>query len=249
MSPIRDVGVHGLGGAVVALDRSFDRKQLDGQLLGAYVPDAYVPENWQSCADSDIDQPDGGVAEQRLTIVDCRSELAALTADDADLASRAAARLTGGQVLFLRHWRSRLPPGLPTTGLSTATRKLLGMHVDNQQVECEEPPELCRRLCVNLGQQDRFLLFSPHSVRSIHAFMGLEYQPQTANAAVAKFLGSGRIEIMRVRIPPGFGYICATDEVVHDGIGPGLEWDETVTWFGAINDGGTECDGGTEWAG
>jgi hypothetical protein len=113
--------------------------------------------------------------------------------------------------------RSRSPMTTdPRTGLR------VGLHVDSwDRLPLHLRARGRLRLCVNLGEQDRFFLFVPITVALMASRLRLPpeevYQSYSATDIARTFLKlHPDVPVIRLRIPPGCAYIAPTENVVHD---------------------------------
>ena len=144
----------------------------------------------------------------------CRSGLEAAAAFAATL-TEPGTSIDSGHV-FVR------TSGLPTTA---AYPTLVGLHVDTAYVapiaaRCSSP----NRLSVNLGYEDRFLLFPNLDVSQIDNLVraaGLTYRDDpdawTHGLRVAFMSRWTCYPVVKLRIRPGEAYLAPTENIVHDG--------------------------------
>jgi hypothetical protein len=115
------------------------------------------------------------------------------------------------------------PPGLATVTWDPEARAYIGLHVDSWYGFPLERREYApNRICVNLGQEDRFFLFSnipvgrmyqlaKHSDTSASVDIGL------TSGVRAFMISYPYYPVVRVRIRPGEAYIAPTENIAHDG--------------------------------
>jgi hypothetical protein len=117
------------------------------------------------------------------------------------------------------------PPGLPTITWDPDSRTFIGLHVDSWYAEhfpLSRREHAPNRVCVNLGQQDRFFLFL--NVPIAQMYQMTRYADRNAerahglSAGARAFMGAfPHYPVVRVRIRPGEGYIAPTENIAHDG--------------------------------
>jgi uncharacterized protein len=114
------------------------------------------------------------------------------------------------------------PPGLPTATINGSTQQLVGLHADDWYgLTLDIPDRSPCRFCVNLGSEDRYLLFSPVPVErmkaSLEAIANLPEDRATGTPLVREFLAMfPEIPILRLRVRPGEAYVAPTERIAHD---------------------------------
>jgi hypothetical protein len=115
--------------------------------------------------------------------------------------------------------------GLPTTTPRNYP-ELLGLHIDTayKNVPFAERKYAPGRLSLNLGLDDRFLLFVNIGVEQIQralADRNISCRDEQANATHqfrAAFMSAfPEYPVVKVRVCPGEGYIAPTENMIHDG--------------------------------
>jgi hypothetical protein len=119
---------------------------------------------------------------------------------------------------YLGHHTS--PPGLPTTTPNPANGCLIGIHVDNHDRLPFGMRHLGRRrLCFNLGPAPRYLLLGDRDIRTISRTVRSDHRlrhPHTDD--LRTYVAEERpINVLRIRLEPGEGYIAPTELLPHDG--------------------------------
>lgn len=113
-------------------------------------------------------------------------------------------------------------PGLLTTTVDAASRRRLGLHVDNwsglaPRARAQAP----NRLCVNLGKEPRRLLFLNLSLGQIlpHLPAATVSDLQLGATHLARLFMERfpRYPVLSLAIEPGEAYIAPTENLVHDG--------------------------------
>jgi len=119
---------------------------------------------------------------------------------------------------------SRNPANLKTVTYNQDTRQYNGLHVDNwDQLDLESRHLATNRICVNIGQNDRYFLFLPFSLmdiaRALSDEMGSDWEPPGRPTVIGRqFMEKyPEIPIVRCRLRPGEAYIAPTENLVHDG--------------------------------
>ncbi len=116
-------------------------------------------------------------------------------------------------------------PGLPTTTPRNYP-ELLGLHIDSayHNVPFEERDYVPVRISINLGLDDRFLLFVSASMNQIHQMLAdrkLQYAMQSSIATHefrTVFMSNFHdFPVVKVRIRPGEAYVAPTENLIHDG--------------------------------
>ena len=116
-------------------------------------------------------------------------------------------------------------PGLPTTTPRNYP-ELLGLHIDSayQEVPFNERNYAPVRISINLGLDDRFLLFVSASLDQIHQMLAdrkIQYRMQSSIATHefrAAFMSNfPDFPVVKVRIRPGEAYLAPTENLIHDG--------------------------------
>ena len=116
-------------------------------------------------------------------------------------------------------------PGLPTT-TPRKYPELLGLHIDSafQDVSFDQRNYAPVRISINLGLDDRFLLFVSASMDQIHQMLAernLQYRMQSSIATHefrTVFMDNfPDFPVVKVRIRPGEAYLAPTENVIHDG--------------------------------
>ena len=137
---------------------------------------------------------------------------------------------------------SRNPANLKTVTYNQDTRQYNGLHVDNwDQLDLESRHLATNRICVNIGQNDRYFLFLPLSLMDIARVlsdeMGKDWEPPGRPTVIGRqFMEKyPEVPIVRCRLRPGEAYIAPTENLVHDGssVGQG-EIDRQFTIRGHI---------------
>lgn len=115
--------------------------------------------------------------------------------------------------------------GLPTTTPRNYP-ELLGLHIDTayKQVPFDERKYAPGRLSINVGLDDRFLLFVNLSVEQIQqalADRNVSYHddpPHATHQFRTAFMACfPEYPVIKVRVRPGEGYIAPTENMIHDG--------------------------------
>ncbi len=116
-------------------------------------------------------------------------------------------------------------PGLPTTTPRNYP-ELLGLHIDSvfEGVSFAERSYTPVRISINLGLNDRFLLFVSASMGQIHQMLAdrkLQYRmpsPMATHEFRTVFMSNfPDVPVVKVRIRPGEAYLAPTENLIHDG--------------------------------
>lgn len=110
-------------------------------------------------------------------------------------------------------------PGLRTTTVNAQTGRLTGLHIDSWHPggSARSRSEV-RRLCVNIGEGPRFLVFVNLPIQECaKAVQDAAGDGVGGSSTVHAFLSLfGEYPIVRLRINPGEGYIASTETTIHD---------------------------------
>lgn len=137
---------------------------------------------------------------------------------------------------------SKNPANLKTVTVNHDIGRYNGLHVDNwDQLHLDSRHLATNRLCINIGQQDRYFLFLPLSLMDIAIALSEEMGPQWEAPGRYTLIGRQFMErfpdvpVVRCRLGPGEAYIAPTENLVHDGssVGQGA-MDEQFTIRGHI---------------
>ena len=116
------------------------------------------------------------------------------------------------------------PTGLSTCTVNSNTGLLTGMHVDTfYSRELELRALSPNRICINLGAEDRYLLFVNLPLREMRRQLeqlgvrDARINDTGRGLAWAFFESFPSYPIVRLRIAPGEAYLAPTENVVHDG--------------------------------
>jgi hypothetical protein len=97
----------------------------------------------------------------------------------------------------------------------------IGLHFDSwDQLPLEERDSASNRICLNLGKEDRYLLFINLTVADILQLIESlgEAKITSANALKNRFLKLyPDYPVIKVRVSPGEAYIAPTENMIHDG--------------------------------
>lgn len=132
------------------------------------------------------------------------------------------------------------PPGLRTLTSEREPGSLrIGLHLDSwQRAPLDARDHSSNRLCVNLGTEDRYLLFIPRTVRGLCADLSLGPRTVTPPQLVETYLLRHPAQpVYRLRVSPGEAYIAPTENILHDGSTEGqsrLDLTLTLRGFWAV---------------
>lgn len=168
--------------------------------------------------------------------------------------------LYSSQQSFAVHRVNVNPSGLPTVTFNQATHHFIGLHLDSwDNLPIQDRALSTNRVCINLGLEDRFLLFINLTLADIlyltqidgddsisilsstwetreqdwNTLTSLELDP---NAIRKAFLTRySQYPVIKLRISPGEAYIAPTENMIHDGCTTGKQFfDVTLTIRGHI---------------
>ena len=137
---------------------------------------------------------------------------------------------------------SKNPPNLKTVTINREIDRYNGLHVDNwDRVDLDSRHLATNRICVNVGREDRYLLFLPLSLMDVSVALSREIGPQWVAPRRYTLIGRQFMErfpdvpVVRCRIAPGEAYIAPTENLIHDGSTVGQsQMDEQFTLRGHI---------------
>jgi len=138
---------------------------------------------------------------------------------------------------------SKNPGNLKTITINrNISGRYIGLHVDRW--DCFDLDSLhlaTNRICVNIGQDDRFFLFLPLSLMAIASALSEKMGPDWETPQRHYVIGRQFMErfpdvpVIRCRLAPGEAYIAPTENLVHDGSSVGQsDIDELFTLRGHI---------------
>jgi hypothetical protein len=133
---------------------------------------------------------------------------------------------------FIGHVES--PGGYRTTTVDQRFDRRNGIHLDNwDRLAIGERRSSRRRLAVNLGPGDRFLIVATEDIGDISAryqFPGAYPRTEDVRDFVRQ---GGKLGCVRILIEPGEGYIAPTEFVPHDGSTSGAALPSRIAfWLG-----------------
>jgi uncharacterized protein len=120
------------------------------------------------------------------------------------------------------------PAGLPTVTVERSTGALIGLHVDDWYAfPLGRRHRAPNRICVNLGCEDRFLVFSNVPVDQMYRALersGRKLSTDAGGTTVARAFMAAfpSLPVLRVRIHPGEAYIAPTENIAHDASSLGM---------------------------
>jgi hypothetical protein len=137
---------------------------------------------------------------------------------------------------------SKNPANLQTVTFNRDSRRYNGLHVDNwDQIDLGSRHLATNRVCVNIGEGDRYFLFLPLSLMDIASVLSEEIGPQWEASGRYTLIGREFMErfpdvpVIRCRLAPGEAYIAPTENLIHDGSSLGQnQIDEQFTVRGHI---------------
>jgi hypothetical protein len=137
---------------------------------------------------------------------------------------------------------NRRPPGLRSTTFDSAHGYRIGLHIDSWDAKrITERVSARNRFCLNLGSAAHYLYIVPLSASEVLARIGrTDARAMTPDEVVRQFCAENRDAlVLRLGMPPGYGYVAPTDAVIHDGgAAPSTGSDIVITWLGQFGFGG-----------
>lgn len=121
-----------------------------------------------------------------------------------------------------------------TTTTDPSTMRRLGIHLDNfDRMPLERRHESRRRIGINLGPGNRFLVFTTQDLQGLARVSPLiERNPHTGQVRRYGAQG-GQLTCIRIRLEPGEGYLAPTELIPHDGSTRGVRSPSTIAfWLG-----------------
>ena len=120
---------------------------------------------------------------------------------------------------------SQNPGNLKTVTINFDIGRYIGLHLDNwdQQLDLDSRHLATNRICVNIGQDDRYFLFLPLSLMDIASTlsegMGPGWEAPRRNTLIGRqFMGRfPDVPVIRCQLAPGEAYLAPTENLVHDG--------------------------------
>jgi len=115
------------------------------------------------------------------------------------------------------------PANLRTVTINREIGRYIGLHVDNwDQIDLGLRHLATNRICINVGEEDRYLLFLPLSLMDIATVLSREMGHQWE--ASVRYTSIGRqfmerfpdVPVIRCRLAPGEAYIAPTENLIHD---------------------------------
>jgi hypothetical protein len=137
---------------------------------------------------------------------------------------------------------SKNPGNLKTVTINFDIDRYNGLHVDNwDQFDLDSLHLATNRICVNIGQDDRYFLFLPLSLMNIASALSEKMGPDWDVPRRYTVIGRQFMErfpdvpVIRCRLAPGEAYVAPTENLVHDGSSVGQsDIDEQFTIRGHI---------------
>ena len=104
-------------------------------------------------------------------------------------------------------------PRLQTVTANPKSRAFVGLHIDNfYSFPLDRREYSPNRVCINLGSEDRFLLYLNIPMAPIYGLM------QNKSGAEKEFMRAfPSYPVVRLRVRPGEAYVAPTENIVHDG--------------------------------
>jgi hypothetical protein len=146
------------------------------------------------------------------------------------------------QYLFRAADLAVLPPNLRSTALDRITRLYKGLHVDGHEQQPTDPPDCAVVLLnINIGMAYRYYHFINQPLRRV-VDMIIPVAPENSfpDASSRYKIKSSfchlfsRYPVCRAVLPPGYGYISQTQNLIHDG-GSNNDGKPDVSLFISLN--------------
>jgi hypothetical protein len=138
---------------------------------------------------------------------------------------------------------NKQPGNLKTVTINREIGRYISLHVDTwDRCDLDSLHLATNRICVNIGQDDRYFLFLPISLTAVARILAEEMGPDwemprgrytvLARQFMERFPD---VPVIRCRLAPGEAYIAPTENLVHDGSSVGQsDIDEQFTIRGHI---------------
>jgi hypothetical protein len=134
------------------------------------------------------------------------------------------------------------PANLKTVTVNRNIARYNGLHVDDwDRLHLDSRHLATNRICVNIGQDDRYFLFLPFSLMDIAKVLSEEMAPGWEVPRRYTMIGRQFMElfpevpVIRCRLKRGEAYVAPTENLVHDGSSLGqTNMDEQFTIRGHI---------------
>jgi hypothetical protein len=134
------------------------------------------------------------------------------------------------------------PGNLKTATINRDIGRYIGLHVDTWDGRNLESLHLAtNRICINVGQNERYFLFLPISLKAIASVLSKEMGPAWEMPRRYTVIARHFMErfpdmpVVRCRLAPGEAYVAPTENLVHDGSSVGQsDLDELFTLRGHI---------------
>lgn len=109
-------------------------------------------------------------------------------------------------------------PELPTVTWDYDLRIQVGLHIDDwDRLRIAEREVAKTRLCVNLGEERRYLLVVDLTARRLLESLGLKGDGKGTDIAREFLLKYPTYPVTRLEMWPGEAYLAPTDNIIHDG--------------------------------
>lgn len=110
-------------------------------------------------------------------------------------------------------------PGLPTVSVNDNTGRRVGLHVDSWDRAKAPNRALARnRINMNFGSGPRHFLLVNAALDDAAKLLNLEFESYDRVARLVREIleQAPELEIIRIQVNPGEGYIAPTDNIIHD---------------------------------
>ncbi|ARO87554.1 hypothetical protein EBAPG3_007100 [Nitrosospira lacus] len=115
----------------------------------------------------------------------------------------------------------------------------IGLHVDDWFArDGDDRASLPGRLCINLGEEVRYLLMLNLPLTVLHSNLPANLATANMNLSgtpLARFFMTRfpRYPVLKIAIEPGEGYVLASENIIHDGSTEGTQnWDIAIHFLG-----------------
>jgi len=116
------------------------------------------------------------------------------------------------------------PSQFETTTINKSTQTFTGLHLDSwDRLETNQRSQARNRICINIGSQDRWLLFINLSLSTIFHLSNIPpeethfYNQRTTELIQLFMKNNPNYPVLKLCIRPGEAYLAPTENMIHDG--------------------------------
>jgi len=113
------------------------------------------------------------------------------------------------------------PPGFKTVTFDARQSRFIGLHIDEiDGLQMDKCSDARLRICINLGSQERHLVFIPVSVNEMArrlSYSTAELARQRSTPFIQAFMHAFPDQfVLRLGVAPGEAYVAPTENLIHD---------------------------------